>query len=100
MSQNLTIAALIALALALLLLILYFRAEARDIARDPGRHPIPGKYFITILLLCTVLGMIITEWQGICSLSSWGFVTGVLFGLAAEIIIFAGTGKKNAGRSG
>jgi len=84
MSQTLTVIALAALVIALLLLLAYFRAEARGIAETGGRRPIPGKYFIAILLVCTLLGMAVTEWQGVCSLSPWGFVAGIILGVAAE----------------
>jgi O-antigen ligase len=88
MSPSLTIPALAALVIALLLLLVYFRMEAREIVRNPDRHPLFGRYFIAILLICTFSGMAITEWLGVCSLSPWGFITGLLLGSAADFAAY------------
>jgi hypothetical protein len=100
MSQTLTIIALAALIIAILLLFVYFKAESAGIAKNSNRRPIPGKYFILILITCTFLGMAITEWQGVCSLSPWGFITGILLGLAAETMAYLHSKRENAGGSG
>jgi hypothetical protein len=88
MSQVLTVIALSAFVIAGVLLLLYFRTEAREIAGTQNRRPIPGKYFILVLVACTLSGMAVTEWQGICSLSPWGFVTGIILGSAAELLAY------------
>jgi len=85
MSQVLTLVALGALVIALILLFLYYRQESKETG-TPVRPPLPGRYFITILVTATLLGMAVTEWQGVCSLSPWGFAAGVVLGLAAEVI--------------
>jgi len=100
MSQTLTIIALAALIVALLLLLAYFRAEARGIAENGDRRPIPGKYFIAVLLICTLSGMAVTEWQGVCSLSPWGFVAGIILGAAAEYGAYRRSAGKDADRPG
>jgi len=85
MSQVLTLVALGALVIALSLLFLYYRWESKE--TGPSVRPrLPGRYFITILVVVTLLGMAVTEWQGVCSLSPWGFVAGVVLGLAAEVV--------------
>ena len=88
MSQVLTVIALSAFVIAGVLLLLYFRTEARDIAGNYDRRPIPGKYFILVLIACTLSGMAVTEWRGVCSLSPWGFVTGIILGTAAELFAY------------
>ncbi|HVP96935.1 hypothetical protein [Methanoregula sp.] len=88
MSQIFTFIALCGLALAALFLLLYFRQEDRDVAGGTGRQPLPGRLFIPILVACTLLGMAITEWQGVCHLSPWGFVTGIILGAAAELAAY------------
>ena len=98
MSQTFTIIALCGLALAVLCLLLYFRAEEREIVQGGRRQPIPGKLFVPILITCTFLGMIITEWQGVCGLSPWGFVMGIVIGASAELAAYRYSKKKgNAG---
>ncbi|WP_424733020.1 hypothetical protein [Methanoregula sp.] len=88
MSQVLTVIALFAFVIAVVLLLLYFRTEARERAETHDRRPIPGKYFILILISCTLSGMVITEWKGVCNLSPWGFVTGIILGSAAELYAY------------
>ncbi len=88
MSQTLTIIALAALAFALLALFLYFRVEARETEKNRDRRYIPGIFFIPILITCTFFGMAITEWQGVCSLSPWGFIAGIIIGMAAEYVAY------------
>jgi hypothetical protein len=88
MSQTLTIIALGALVLALVCLFLYFRAEAREIAQHHDRRPVPGKFFIPLLIACTFSGMAITEWRGVCSLSPWGFIAGIVIGTGAELVMY------------
>jgi NO-binding membrane sensor protein with MHYT domain len=88
MSQTSTIIALAVLAIAVLSLIFYFRNEEREIARGERRQPLPGKIFVPVLIGCTFLGMIITEWQGVCYLSPWGFVAGLVIGAAAELVAY------------
>ena len=56
MSQTYTFIALGALIIALILLLLYYRAETRETADAPTRRPLPGKFFIIILIACTVSG--------------------------------------------
>ena len=72
MSQTYTFIALGALIVPLILLVLYYRAEVRESGPAGNRQPLPGKRFIVILLACTFIGMAITEWRGMCRLSSWG----------------------------
>jgi hypothetical protein len=50
MSQTYTFIALGALFVTLILLVLYYRAEARETGAAGDRRPLPGKYFIVILL--------------------------------------------------
>ena len=88
MSQTTTLIAAGILVIALVILVLYYRAESREAASAPGRRPLPGRYFIAILISVTLLGMIITELRGTCYLSPWGFVTGLVLGLAAEAIAY------------
>lgn len=95
MSQTLTFVALTALIIVLLLLFLYFRAENREIAANGERIPIPGRFFIPILIGCTFLGMAITEWQGMCGLSPWGFISGIILGSAAEFAMYLRAKRKN-----
>jgi len=95
MSQAATILALGSLAFALILLLLYFREEAREIARDSTRKPLPGKIFLMVLMACTFLGMAVTDWQGACSLSPWGFVAGLVVGATAEIAATIRSEKNN-----
>ncbi|WP_292423293.1 hypothetical protein [Methanoregula sp.] len=94
MSQTYTFIALGALIIALILLVLYYRAETREAGAIGDRRPLPGKYFVVILLACTFLGMAITESQGVCWLSPWGFIAGIIFGAAAEIAVYLNSGKK------
>ena len=99
MSQTFTIIALAALAFALLALFLYFRVEAHEIAQNRDRRPIPGMFFIPILITCTFFGMAITEWQGVCSLSPWGFITGIIIGLTAEFFVYKRSKRTGEGSS-
>ena len=94
MSQTYTFIALGALIVALILLVLYYRAEARETRPTGDRRLLPGKFFIGILLACTFLGMAITESQGVCWLSPWGFIAGIILGAAAEIAAYLNSGKK------
>ena len=91
--------ALAALAFALLTLLLYFRVEAHEIAKNRDRRPIPGRFFIPILITCTFFGMAITEWQGVCSLSPWGIITGIIIGLAAEFVVYKRSKRTDEGNS-
>ena len=88
LSQTYTLIALAALIVAFILLLLYYRAEARETSLTRTRRPLPGKFFIGILIACTFTGMAITEWQGVCSLSPWGFIAGIILGTAAEIVVY------------
>ena len=94
MSQTYTFIALGALIVALILLLLYYWAEARETGPAGSRQPLPGKWFIAILLACTFLGMAIAEGRGTCWLSPWGFVAGIILGSAAEIAVHFHAGKK------
>lgn len=98
MSQTYTFIALGALIIALILLLLYYRAETRETADAPTRRPLPGKFFIIILIACTFLGMAITESQGVCRLSPWGFIAGLILGTAAEIAVFLHSKRKGRTR--
>jgi len=95
MSQTLTIIALAALGFALLTLFLYFRLAARETAERRDRRPVPGIYFIPVLVTCTFFGMAVTEWQGVCGLSPWGFVAGIVLGLAAEFVAYRRSEKRD-----
>jgi cell division protein FtsX len=88
MSGTYIIIALGALFIVLIALFLYYRKEAREIDQARTHRPLPGKFFIFTLLVCTFLGMIITEWQGVCQLSPWGFITGIVLGTSAEIMVY------------
>ncbi|MFZ1897314.1 hypothetical protein [Methanoregula sp.] len=88
MTRTLTLLALCGLALAVLFLVLYFREEDRAVVRGGSRHPLPGRLFIPILIACTLLGMAITEWQGVCGISPWGFIIGIILGAAAELVAY------------
>jgi hypothetical protein len=85
MSQTYTFIAPGALIVSLILLVLSYRAEAGKTNQARARRPLPGKFFIVILLACTFIGMTITEWQGTCRLPLWGFIAGIIPGTAAEI---------------
>ena len=95
MSQTYAFVAIGALIIALILLFLYNRAEAHEASREGGRQPLPGKLFILILIVFTFVGMAITEWQGACGLSQWGFVAGSILGAAAEIVVYLHPRRKN-----
>jgi len=96
MSQEYTLIAFAALIVALFLLVLYYHAESRS---EPSfRRHLPGRYFIPILVGVTLAGMAITESQGVCSLSPWGFIIGMALGLSAEGVMFLRT-KKTIGVS-
>jgi purine-cytosine permease-like protein len=94
MPQTFTIIALGGLILAILSLYLYFRMEEHEIAKGSNRRPLPGKLFVPILIACTFVGMAITEWQGVCSLSPWGFVIGIVIGAAAELVTYQHSKRK------
>jgi F0F1-type ATP synthase assembly protein I len=32
--------------------------------------------------------MAITEWQGACGISPWGFIIGIILGAAAELVAY------------
>jgi hypothetical protein len=97
MSQTYTFIALGALLLALILLFLYYRAEVSEAGHPLARRPFPGKFFITILIACTFIGMAITEWQGVCRLSPGGFIAGIILGTAAGIVVHLHSkGKKRS----
>jgi hypothetical protein len=88
MSQAYTFLALGALFVALILLFLYYQKEARETGPAGIRRPLPGKFFIAILIACTFIGIAVTEWQGVCRLSPWGFIAGIILGTAAEIVVY------------
>ena len=94
MSQMYTFVALGALIAALVLLLMYYQAEVRDTAQEGARQPLPGKFFIVILITCTFTGMAITESQGVCRLSPWGFVAGIILGAATEIVMYRHSKEK------
>jgi hypothetical protein len=87
--------AALAIGLVLAGLLWYYRVENQEIKYGKiAKRPLLGKLFIPILILCSVLGMAITEWQGVCRLSPFGFIVGVFLGTVAEIIAWYGyTGK-------
>ena len=88
MSQTYTFIALGVLLVALILLFLYYREEACETGPAGIRRLLPGKFFIIILISSTFIGMAITEWQGVCRLSPWGLIVGIIFGTAAEIVMY------------
>ena len=96
MSQTYTFIALAGFIVILILLFLYYRAEARETARAHSRQPLPGKFFIATLIACTFSGMAITEWQGVCGLSPWGFIAGLILGTIVEIAMYPRADKKKA----
>ena len=84
-SQTYTFIAPGALIVALILLVLSYRVEAGETNQARARRPLPGNFFIVILLPCTFIGIEITEWRGTCWLPPWGFIAGIIPGTAAEI---------------
>lgn len=80
--------AAIAIVLILTGLFLYYRAEDREIESVPMKRSLPGKFFIIILITCSILGIAITEWQGVCRLSPYGFIIGILLGASVEYIVW------------
>ena len=80
--------AAIAIVLILTGLFLYYRAEGREIESVPMKRSLPGKFFIIILITCSILGMAITEWQGDCRFSPYGFIIGILLGVSVECIVW------------
>jgi len=70
-------------------LFLYYRKENSELEYgNLSRRPLPGKFFIPILIICSILGMAITEWQGVCSLSPLGFLAGIVAGTGVEFLVW------------
>jgi len=68
-------------------LLLYYNKENSELESGTlSRRPLPGKFFIPVLIICSLLGMAITEWQGVCGLSPLGFAAGLVAGTGAEFL--------------
>jgi len=73
----------------------YYRKENRELESGTlSRRPLPGKFFIPILIICSILGMAITEWQGVCGLSPLGFLAGIIAGTGAEFAVWKEQSRK------